>query len=129
VVERAALGPPDRTTDLRADGSVARVREDSRNRNYAAMWLLERTDPEKYASRKRVEVDGQVAHQHAHAHLIGSADSGGYRVDFASVQAALSVEEQRQLMEMLERVENARLERARLEKQPQRPALPPGDSQ
>lgn len=110
VVEKAALGPPDRTTDMRADGSVARVREDSRNKNYAAMWLLERTDPEKYASRKRVEVDGQVSHDHRHAHLVASADqAGGYRVDPEAIEAALNADERLLLMGFLERIEHARL--------------------
>lgn len=123
VVEKAALGPPDRTVDLRADGTVARTREDSRNRNYAAMWLLERTDPEKYASRKRVEVDGQVSHDHRHAHLVASADnSSGYRVSFEAMQT-LPPDEQRQLLMLLEKVEAARIELK------QQRALPPGQPQ
>lgn len=123
VVERAALGPPDRTTDLRADGSVARVREDSRNRNYAAMWLLEKTDPERYASRKRLEVEGQVQHQHAHAHLVASADNGGgYRVSYEAL-AAMPEDRRRTLLMLLEEVEQIRLE------QKQRAALPPGQQQ
>lgn len=125
VVERAATGGPDRTTDYRADGTVARVREDSRNRNYAAMWLLERTNPEQYASRKRIEgeISHEHKHQHAHAHLVGNT-GGGYRVDFESVQAALSTDEARTLMDLLEKVESARLARRQTP-----PALPPGDSQ
>lgn len=129
VIERAALGPPDRVVDTRADGTVARVREDSRNRNYAAMWLLERTNPEKYASRKRLEVEGQVQHQHAHAHLVASADSGsGYRVSFDALQT-LPEDEQRTLLMLLEKVEAARLEQQRtrtVEGNAERIALPPG---
>lgn len=122
VVERAALGPPDRTTDIRADGSVARVREDSRNKNYAAMWLLERTNPEKYASRKRIEGEISHEHKHAHAHLIGSTDhSGGYRVSFEALQT-LPESEQVELMRLLEKVESARRELNR------KPALPPGQN-
>jgi hypothetical protein len=121
VVERAALGPPDRTTDLRADGSVARVREDSRNRNYAAMWLLERTNPEKYASKRTVAVEGEVRHAHAHVHLVGTADNGsGYRVSYEAL-AELPEEKRRALLVLLEEVEQIRLE------QKQRPALPEGN--
>lgn len=132
VAERVALGPPDTCTDYDSKGNVTRVRTDSRNRNYMVLALLKANDP-KYADKRSVTVDGEVKHAHAHAHLnLGSVDRGGYRVDPDAIEAALSLEERREFMVMLERIEAARMDmqRQRIAEQNQRPALPgqTGDS-
>lgn len=127
-IEKIALGPGDITQDFNKQGQVTRVRTDKRNKVWAILQLLKAHD-DRYTDRRKVEVEGQVDHRHAHAHLVGN--SGGYSVDFESAQAALSADEARTLMVLLEKIENVRLERARLaQRQSQQPpALPPGDSQ
>lgn len=121
-VEKIALGPGDMTTDYGKQGQVTRVRTDKRNKLYAILQLLKAHDRERYGDQRSVKVDGQVDHRHAHAHLIGSADSGGYRVSFEALQT-LPEDEQRQLLTLLEKVEAARI----AARQPA--ALPPGQQQ
>lgn len=117
-VEKIALGPGDVTTDLRADGTVARTRVDRRNKLYAALRLLQAHDPQTYAERRKLDVDGQIDHRHAHAHLSVGVPSG-YAVD-ADAMMALEPADRAELMRLLTLVEEARLER-------QRPAMPAGD--
>lgn len=122
--ERIALGPGDVTVDYGRDGRVTRRRIDCRNKLRAIETLLKAHDPELYGDRKRVEVDGQVSHRHAH--LIGNMpdNAGGYRVSYEAL-AELSEEKRRALLTLLEEVEQIRVQ------QKQRPALPGqnGDNQ
>lgn len=120
-VERIALGPGDVTQDFDDKGRLKRTRVDRRNKLYAALKLLASHDPQTYAERRKVDVEGQIDHRHAHAHLVSSADPGGYRIDLEALQR-LPLEEQQQLFRLLDKVETARLEQAR----EQRPALPSG---
>lgn len=118
-VEKIALGPGDVTTDLRADGSVARTRVDKRNKLYAALRLLQAHDPQTYAERRKLDVEGQIDHRHAHAHLnVGS--QSGYVVDIDAMQS-LEPADQAELMRLLTLIEDSRLERQRT------PALPTGE--
>ncbi len=117
-----ASGPGDITRDFGKNGQVTRVRTDVRNKLRAIETLLKSLDPDQYGDRKRVEVDGRIDHRHAHAHLI--ADTGsGYRVDFESMEQALSLEERREFMLMLDRIEACRVNR-----QGHRPSLPAGQN-
>lgn len=124
--EKIALSEGDVTLDFGKNGQVTRKRVDRRNKLRAIETLLKAHDPDLYGDRKRVEVDGKVDHRHAHAHLIGTAsDNSGYRVSYEAL-ATLPPDEQRQLLMLLEKVEQARLEqsRERIAAQHQPAALP-----
>lgn len=118
--ERIALSEGDVTTDFDKNGNIMRRRVDRRNKLRAIETLLKAHDKDTYGDQRRVAVEGQVQHQHAHAHLVASADNtGGYRVSYEAL-ATLPPDEQRQLLVLLEKVEQARVELKR---------LPPGQPQ
>lgn len=125
-IEKIALGPGDTATDYGKNGQVTRVRTDKRNKLYAILQLLKAHDRDRYGDQRRVAVEGNIDHRHAHAHLIGNApdNSGGYRVSYEAL-AALPEDKRVALLMLLEEVEQIRLE------QKQRPALPGqnGDTQ
>lgn len=109
-VEKIALGAGDVTQDFDDKGNLKRTRVDRRNKLHALLKLLASHDPDTYADRKKVAVEGQIDHRHAHAHLVGSVDeAGGYRVSFDALQT-LPPDEQQQLFRLLEKVEAARIE-------------------
>lgn len=118
-VEKIALGAGDVTQDFDDKGNLKRTRVDRRNKLHALLKLLASHDPDTYADRKKVAVEGQIDHRHAHAHLVADASSGGYRIDFDALQT-LPPDEQQQLFRLLDKLETARVERA---------ALPPGRKQ
>lgn len=118
-VEKIALGAGDVTQDFDDKGNLKRTRVDRRNKLHALLKLLASHDPDTYADRKKLAVEGQIDHRHAHAHLMADANSGGYRIDFDALQT-LPPDEQQQLFRLLDKLETARLERA---------ALPPGQRQ
>lgn len=124
-VEDIALGAGDITTDFDDQGRVKRTRVDRRNKLHAALKLLASHDPDTFGDRKRIDVAGQLNHAHAHLQL-GEASTGGYRVDFESLEQALSLEERREFIAMLDRIEAVRVERQRerIAEQNHRPALP-----
>ena len=109
-VEKIALGAGDVTQDFDDKGRLKRTRVDRRNKLHALLKLLASHDPDTYADRKKVAVEGQIDHRHAHAHLVGNVDeAGGYRVSFDALQT-LPPDEQQQLFRLLEKVEAARIE-------------------
>lgn len=109
-VEKIALGAGDVTQDFDDKGNLRRTRVDRRNKLHALLKLLGSHNPDVYADRKKVDVEGQIDHRHAHAHLVGNVDeAGGYRVSFDALQT-LPPDEQQQLFRLLEKVEAARIE-------------------
>ena len=123
---KIALGPGDTSTDFDKTGRVTRVRTDVRNKLRAIETLLKAHDPDTYGDKKKVEVAGQLNHAHLHAQL-PDADTSGYRVDFDSLEQALSLDERREFIAMLDRIEAVRIERQReriAEQNHHRPALP-----
>lgn len=124
--EKIALSEGDVTLDYGKNGQVTRKRVDRRNKLRAIETLLKAHDPDTFGDRKRVEVAGQLNHAHAHLQL-GTADTNGYRVDFDSLEQALSLDERREFIAMLDRIEAVRIERQReriAEQNHHRPALP-----
>jgi hypothetical protein len=117
-VEKIALGPGDVTQDFDDKGRLKRTRIDRRNKLHALLKLLAAHDPDTYAERRKLDttVSGQVNHAHAHLSL-GNATPGGYVVDLEALHA-LEPAEQAELMRILTKMEDARMERA---------ALPPGE--
>lgn len=110
--EKIALGPGDTSTDFDKNGRVTRVRTDVRNKVRMIETMLKANDPDTYGDRKRVEVGGQINHAHAHLQL-GTTDAGGYRVDFECLEQALSLDERREFIALLDRIEAVRVERQR----------------
>lgn len=128
---RIALSDGDTTTDYDKSGAVKRVRKDMRNASYMTLQLLKSLDKDRFGDSKRLEVSGGLTHdhQHKHAHLVGNVgnvDAGGYRIDLQSVREALTEDEARQMLDFLERIEEARLIRDTAQRQS--PALPPGQN-
>jgi hypothetical protein len=119
-VEKIALGPGDITQDFDDKGRLKRTRVDRRNKLHALLKLLASHDPDTYAERRKLDatVSGQVNHEHAHLSL-GNAP-GGYVIDVAALEA-LEPEDRAELMRILAKVEEVRLER----REPS--ALPPGE--
>jgi hypothetical protein len=119
-VEKIALGPGDITQDFDDKGRLKRTRVDRRNKLHALLKLLASHDPDTYAERRKLDatVSGQVNHAHAHLSL-GNAP-GGYVIDVAALEA-LEPEDRAELMRILAKVEEVRLER----REPS--ALPPGE--
>ncbi len=105
-VEQIALGPGDVTTDLRADGSVARTRVDKRNKLYAILQLLKAHDRDTYGDHRRVDVAGTIDHNHAHQL------TGGHLVQPEHV-LLLEVHEQQELFRLLDRLETLKREPTR----------------
>ena len=62
--EKIALGEGDVTQDFDKSGNVTRKRTDVRNKLRAIETLLKAHDPDTFGDRKRLEVAGQVNHDH-----------------------------------------------------------------
>tara|TARA_R110002096_G_scaffold344921_7_gene538202 strand:+ start:170052 stop:170813 length:762 start_codon:yes stop_codon:yes gene_type:complete len=105
-ITKLALGPADRSTSYDKTGKVVGVREDSRNKLRALEQVLKAENRPKWGDHKRIEHEGQVNHAHAHLQL---GEPGGYVVNFDALQTLPEVE-QRQLLILLEKVEQARVE-------------------
>lgn len=116
-IEAIATGPGDITQDFDDQGRLKRTRVDRRNKLHALLKLLAAHDPETFAERRKVDatVSGQVDHRHAHLHL--GAPTGGYVIDPAALEV-LEPGERIELMRMLSKIEEARLQPA---------PLPPGE--
>lgn len=102
-VEKIALGPGDITKDFGKDGRLTRTRVDTRQKLYAALSLLKAHDPDTYADRRKLDIAGQVTHDHTHA------QANGYLIP---TEAALRLPPADQellfgLLEKLQRLESA----------------------
>ncbi len=108
AIVKLALGKPDITRDFDKNGNVTRERIDSRNKLRALEQVLKAEDRDKYGDHKRVEHAGNIDHRHAHVHA-QLGDTNGYIVNFEALQR-LPEEEQRDLLQLLEKVEQHRIE-------------------
>lgn len=108
AIVKLALGKPDITRDFDKNGNVTRERIDSRNKLRALEQVLKAEDRDKYGDHKRVEHAGTLDHRHAHVHA-QLGDTNGYIVNFEALQR-LPEEEQRDLLQLLEKVEQHRIE-------------------
>lgn len=108
AIVKLALGKPDITRDFDKNGNVTRERIDSRNKLRALEQVLKAEDRDKYGDHKRVEHAGNIDHRHAHVHA-QLGDTNGYIVNFEALQR-LPEEEQRDLLMLLEKVEQHRIE-------------------
>ncbi|MCC6678889.1 MAG: hypothetical protein IT436_17320 [Phycisphaerales bacterium] len=128
-IERIALGPGDVARDFGKDGRITRERFDKRNKLFAILQLLKANDRERYGDHRRVDVAGEVRHDHAH-----SINVGGFLVRPEEVQR-LPPERAALLLELLTEVEQLRTEnpngyereRVRVLPAPQQPDSPVAD--
>lgn len=112
-VEKIALGPGTVSRDFdKKTGAITREKFEVRDKLYAILQLLKAHDRDRYGDQRSVKVDGNIDHRHAHAHLVGSAESRGYLLSFDALQT-LPEDEQRTLLMLLEKAESNRTEQQR----------------
>lgn len=117
------LRTPNRRPIFDKNGNQIGVEENMRDANLLLLRALERMD-ERWAPRK--QLSGQISHDHKHTHELAAAEPG-FSVTARDL-SLLSPDDQRALLALFDKVEDARRETtdARVVADvPARPALPP----
>jgi len=117
------LRTPNRRPIFDKNGNQIGVEENMRDANLLLLRALERMD-ERWAPRK--QISGQISHDHQHTHELAAAEPG-FNVTARDL-ALLSPADQRALLDLFDKVEDARRETADarvVATVPARPALPP----
>lgn len=117
------LRTPNRRPIFDKNGAQIGVEENMRDANLLLLRALERMDMQ-WAPRK--QITGQIDHRHQHTHELAAAEPG-FNVTARDL-ALLPVEEQRMLLALFDKVEDARRENEDgrvVATVPARPALPP----